>query len=52
MLNGIEPEQPLVITVDHRAGRQHLGVQLRLARQRTMEDPTTAIGPIHHRRDG
>ncbi len=36
----------------HRAGRDHLGVEQRAARQQAMEEPAMPVRPVHHRRDG
>jgi hypothetical protein len=47
----IVPQQPRPVAVQHRAGRQHLGVKERAARQQTMEEPAMPVGPFHHRSD-
>ena len=51
VLGGIEPQQPPPVAVQHRAGRQHLGIKQRAAREQTMEEPAMPIGPFHHRSD-
>jgi hypothetical protein len=52
VLGGIEADQPLAVAVEHRAGRHHLGVEQRPAREQAMEEPAVPVGPFHHRRDG
>jgi hypothetical protein len=38
--------------MDDSAGRDHLAVEQRAARQQAMEEPAMPVGPIHHRSDG
>ena len=52
MLGRIEADQPRAVAVNHRAGRHHLGVDQRAAREQPMEEPAVPIGPFHHRRYG
>ena len=51
MLGRIEAEQPRAVAAQHRAGRDHLGVEPRAAREQAMEEPAVPVGPFHHRRD-
>ena len=46
-----QSEQPLAVAVDHRAGRDHLGIEQRPARQQPVEEPAMPVSPFHHRRD-
>jgi hypothetical protein len=40
------------ITMQQRAGGDHLGVEQGTAREQTVEETAVAIGPVHHRRHG
>src|SRR3954468_1697304 len=51
MFGRIEGEQALAVSAQHRAGRDHLGVEERAAREQTMEEPAMPVRPFHHRRD-
>ncbi len=51
MLDRIEPEQPRAIAVQHGRRRDHLGVEPRVRRQQTVEEPAVAVRPVHHRGD-
>ncbi len=48
----LEAEQARAIAVQHRAGRDHFGIEPRPARERPVERPAVPVGPIHHRGDG
>jgi hypothetical protein len=37
--------------MQHRAGREHFGVEQGPARQQAMEEPAVPVRPFHHRRD-
>jgi len=52
MFAGVEPEQPLAVAVDHRPGRQHLGVEPRAPRQQPVKDAAMPVSPVHHGCDG
>ena len=51
VLESVKAEQPLAITVDHGAGRDHLGIEHRPAREQPMEEPAMPVRPFHHRGD-
>jgi hypothetical protein len=51
MLCGIETEQGLAPSVDHRAGGHHLGVEAGATREDAVEEPAMPVRPVHHRRD-
>ena len=38
------------VAMEKRAGRDHLGVEQRTARELAMERPAILLGPFHHRR--
>ena len=48
MLDGVKTQQPLAVAVQHRRGRDHLGIEQRPAAQRPMKRPAVAVGPVHH----
>jgi hypothetical protein len=37
--------------MQHRAGREHFGVEQGTARQQAMEEPAVPVCPFHHRSD-
>ncbi len=49
MLGRIEVEMPWHVAEHERAGRDHLGVQVRARADQTKEVPTVTVGPVHHR---
>ncbi len=51
MLGRIETEQPPPVAMQHGARGQHLGIEQRLAREQTMEEPAMPVSPLHHRSD-
>ena len=51
VLERIEAEEPCAVAVQHGAGRHHLGVDQRAAREQAMEVPAVPVRPFHHRRD-
>ena len=51
LLAGIERQQPGPITMQDRAGGQHLSVKPRVRRKLAMERPTMPVCPVHHRRN-
>ena len=48
MLFGVEAQMPRHVAMDQRAGRDHLGVEKRVAGQQPMEVTAMPVGPIHH----
>ncbi len=52
MLLGIEREQALAVAVQNRGGRDHLRIEKNVGREATEEEPTVAVGPVHHGGDG
>ena len=52
MLGPIERQQPRAIAVQHRACRDHLGIEQRPACEQAMEEPAIPVGPFHHRSNG
>src|SRR5262249_16019562 len=51
LLLRIETEQPRAVAMKHGAGRHHLGIEQRMAREQTVEEPEVAVRPFHHRRN-
>ena len=51
MLGRVEGQEPRAVAVQHRAGRDHLGIDQRAAREQAMEEPAVPVGPFHHRGD-
>ncbi len=51
MFGRVEPKQPLAVTVQHRLGGHHLGVQEGAPREEPQEIAAVAVGPLHHRGD-
>src|SRR5262249_45824121 len=49
MLERVEADEARAVAVQHRAGRHHLGIDQRAAREQAMEEPAMAVGPVHHR---
>src|SRR6202035_2684094 len=52
MLGRVETQKPRPVAMQHRAGREHLGIKQRAPRQQAMEEPAMPVGPFHHRSDG
>ncbi len=52
VLRRIERQEPRPITMQHRAGGEHFGIEQRPPRQQPMEIAAVTVGPIHHRGDG
>ena len=52
VLGRVMGEQPRPGPVDDGAGRDHLGVEQRAARQDAVEGPAMRVGPVHHGGDG
>src|SRR6266852_3090829 len=48
MLRRIEAEQARAIAAQHRARRDHLGIDQRAAREQAVEEPAVPVGPLHH----
>ncbi len=48
MLGRVVGQKPRPVAMEHRAGRDHLGIDERAAREEPMEEPAVAVGPIHH----
>jgi hypothetical protein len=48
MLFSIEAKVPLNTAVTDSTGGHHLGVKHSVLRQKAMEKPAVAIGPVHH----
>ena len=51
LLQVVEPQQPVTITMDDSVGRDHLGIEQRVAGQMAVESPAIPVRPVHHRRD-
>ena len=51
MLGRVERKQARAVAAQHRAGRDHLGVEQRAAREQAMEEPAMPVRPFHHRCD-
>jgi hypothetical protein len=52
MLFSIKAQVALYAAMSQSTGGHHLGVKQGVLRQQTMEEPTVAVGPIHHGRNG
>src|SRR5262249_2194852 len=52
LLGRVAGEKPRTVAVYDRAGRDHLAVKQRSAREQAMEEPAMAVRPVHHRCDG
>ena len=51
VLGRVEAEQARAVAMQHGAGRDHLGIEQRPAREQAMEEPAVPVGPLHHGRD-
>ncbi len=49
---GVKAEQTLAVTMDHRIGVHHLGIEPRAGGEDAVEDPAMGVSPIHHRGHG